>query len=274
MQLPTVLSTSTSNTGRGLLSPAHGRSWLVWSAQTALPCQQMLLCQVMPLYQQMPLHHQDLMPDDAVVNHGGAGRAAISGFDVRPASTSETVITSIKDKKDETSNADRQSRSATNKRSNGRQKNLVCESCNYRFTHTSALIRHNKTIHEQNRILPQCDVCHVKFSRKDGLEKHKRFFHSNCQGGFTCDFCSRSLPTRFELKQHCDMHTGTKKIPCQFCGNTFAGLSELVQHQMCHSGVKDKEFRCGECTRVFHYKHQLLKHRGCHDAKLMQKCDE
>ena len=296
MQLPTVLSTPTSNTGRGLLSPAFGRSWLAWSAQTAPPCRQMPLHQRMPFYQQnlfyqhqqnlfyqhqqnlfyqqMQLCHQDLMPDDAVVNRGSARRATISDFDVRLVSPSETVITSTEDKeKDEASNTDRQSGYATDQLSNRQKGRLVCEHCNADFAYKRTLDRHKQTLHDGDRLLPQCTVCYKQFRRLDALMKHVREFHVEGRGSFPCDICGQSLPTRFELKQHSDIHAKTKKNQCQFCGEFFTGLSELVQHKRCHYGVKDKELRCGKCSMAFQCKWKLLKHQKGH-VKSVLKCDK
>ena len=211
MQLPTVLSTPTSNTCRELPSPASGRPWPVWSVQASPPGHQILL------RQQMQFCHQGLMSDDATVNHGSARRAVISDSGVRPASRSGTVIVDNKDKKDKASNADRQPGPASDKPASGHRK------------------------------------------------------------GFACVVCRQSLPTRVELRQHCDTHHGkAKEFPCPFCDKVFAKSSDLIQHGKCYSSNvrSEEEFRCDLCDRVFCYKQNLRAHQKAHDDGRAQRCDE
>lgn len=252
LAVSSVSTSSTGSTGRGLSNTASGRSGLDLLVQAASFC-----C-------------QESLPDDAVAAcRSDVRRTAISDFDVMLASAPETVLAIEKDKKDEASNADKQSRSTVDTSSSRRKKKLKCEFCNHSFSNLASCDRHKKVAHGVHDKGFECDKCDESFDLERLLQQHKKNIHDGVplrRRGRNKPFSSRKQ----SLMRHNQDHTGDTRFQCKICDKTFTRQSYRNRHEKQHSGNSPE--RCSICHRGFLYHYSLLKHMQVHEVGKDRKC--
>ena len=96
----------------------------------------------------------------------------------------------------------------------------TCLSCNKTFSSISALNKHKRTIHTDEKPF-SCDICKLKFREKGNLVKHKSVHSSDKP--YRCTVCKKAFRQKNVLKQHEKIHTGEKKFSCDVRDISFSG---------------------------------------------------
>ena len=119
----------------------------------------------------------------------------------------------------------------------------------------------------------KCDDCGNDYKRISELNRHK-VVHSNRSDKFKCTYrnCEFTYSTRWDLKNHLEVHRGIRRHKCKACGLGFSEKRLLNVHQTVH--FEDRSFACDICNSTFSH-HRLLKaHQYKHVNQEKFKCDE
>ena len=146
-----------------------------------------------------------------------------------------------------------------------------CFGCNARFKRKGILIRHVKTVHE-NETPFQCSICPSKFGKKSHLKRHVAKVHEK-KKSFDCSICQSKFALKGELKshklkKHSENHRkfrfGNKFYKCSFCPVGYASEGYLNRHvYKCHT------IKCPICPSRFDESQNLQKHINLiHSEKL------
>ena len=162
---------------------------------------------------------------------------------------------------------------------------FICSVCNTSLKTKSALNRHLKTIHSEERP-HSCPKCPYQSKTTSDIARHLRQVH-NPEKPFSCKQCGFRCKTKFALAQHTLIHSEEKpfKCPkcayrskrqdcvkrhidqvhsddfpfsCKQCKYRSKTRSCLTHHMVTHS--KEKPFKCLQCTFKCKRKYELIKH--------------
>ena len=137
-----------------------------------------------------------------------------------------------------------------------------CLRCNARFKRKRLLMRHAKTVHE-NETPFQCSICPSKFGRKSSLKRHVAKVHEKMS--YDCSICQSKFVLKGELKSHkSKQHSENRRkfkfvnckfYKCSFCSVDFASEGYLNRHvYKCHT------IKCPICPSRFDESRNLQKH--------------
>ena len=128
----------------------------------------------------------------------------------------------------------------------------------------------NITNASQNRKsrLFKCPVkqCGIRKSTRKDITRHYKLQHNILN---VCNICNKAYTTPHSLQQHKYYHL--KRIlnfTCVRCNSSFPFLSQLKIHRLKHMHKLHHE--CTECSVLFKYRHDMLKHRREHTAALLK----
>ncbi|CAH1122269.1 unnamed protein product [Ceutorhynchus assimilis] len=168
---------------------------------------------------------------------------------------------------------------------------ILCVYCCKQFKSRSALIKHNKNVHEFSfspeksfkcdvcgNILSseqyfqehmalhgprnfQCETCGKAFSSNKSLKVHIKMTHNEME--FACSLCDRTYKQKNNLLKHQDQHMG--KFICEICSKAFVFRASLSQHMRLHKG--DTKYQCTECKTICMNKRRLEGHIRSHHTK-------
>ena len=82
----------------------------------------------------------------------------------------------------------------------------TCLSCNKTFSSISALNKHKRTIHTDEKPF-SCDICKLKFREKGNLVKHKSVHSSDKP--YRCTVCKKAFRHFFSNSFKCKKKTST-----------------------------------------------------------------
>ena len=251
---PMVLSVPTSSTGGKLSNAAFGMSGLEMLALVASSS------------------YKKILPNNAMADRSGARSAALNDFDVKPMCTPGTVIANNENKKDETGNADKQSRSTTGASSSYREKqHNKCEICQRIFTRPASLRQHIQTAHNANPERFTCTRCDASFSRKSTLRQHEKKVHDMVPLP-RCRICKQVFENEFLLSRHAAVHDDGPMLQCRFCDERFFTRDYLEQHERRdHDNIR---FRCNTCHKKLANKASFDRHMRVHEVGKDKKCKE
>ncbi|XP_075230284.1 uncharacterized protein LOC142329496 [Lycorma delicatula] len=170
---------------------------------------------------------------------------------------------------------------------------FMCQDCNKICNDYRVLLAHIKSHYEEGEILRnlngncstnagnvgfKCEECHKMFKSEAALEVHRTSIH-NSDGEilkapkkkFICPTCGKRFAFSCLLRDHVNLHTGTKPYLCQICGRSFAQKASLKQHARTHNPVRP--FECNVCPQGFFGKGDLKKHMRKHTGERPYVCE-
>ena len=107
-----------------------------------------------------------------------------------------------------------------------------CEVCGRKFTATSSLKFHLRTVHSADAPTFECEVCCKKFTKKGHLSEHLRTVHSADAPKHECRVCGRKFTRRSNMNWHLrTVHNPDRpRFKCGVCGKKFATKAGLGLH--------------------------------------------
>lgn len=146
-----------------------------------------------------------------------------------------------------------------------------CKICNKIFSDSSALRRHEKSIHENSTQKFYCE-CGKVYSQKSDLTRHQVRKHNGSSKVYNCSLCMKSFNLKSDLISHLNNHNvnlDEKKFFCLKCGMIFPGRSLLEEHFLSDHpeefiedpNIPELSPNCNICLKNFSDATALNRHR-------------
>ena len=103
-----------------------------------------------------------------------------------------------------------------------------------------------------------CSLCDYKFSRSSHLMRHERIH--TVDKPFSCSQCDYKCSTSSALKSHERIHTCEKLFSCSQCEYKCSGPSDFKRDEKTHTG--DRPFTCSQCNKSFASVQYSRKHES------------
>ena len=149
-----------------------------------------------------------------------------------------------------------------------------CDDCGDQFFTTHQLENHKKQNHT-GKI--SCPLCSKLYNNEKRLENHYTETHKT-EGKCICHLCQKAFNNKSSLRIHVrDVHLGGKQysFECTLCtsrSGKYQSQEKLQQHILDrHSGV---EYKCAECSSVFHTEDSRRHHKNRIHGEQNVKCDQ
>lgn len=138
------------------------------------------------------------------------------------------------------------------------EKQHKCTSCDYAAPCKSKLERHNRK-HTGEKPFP-CTHCPKRFRTKQDLQSHMRT-HAD-EFLFSCSNCLKGFDQSNEKLEH-EATCNVCRYECDVC-KKYSTLykTHLIRHMLVHSD--EKQFKCELCSKTFHQKSNLYRHKKIH----------
>ena len=88
--------------------------------------------------------------------------------------------------------------------------------------------------------------------------------------------CGQTFTREDNLRVHMKNHGNLKKYQCQHCAALFSRNGNLTEHiRRNHSPYNEdnKSWSCADCSKQFHTRQQLERHRRIHLGEKPHKCE-
>ncbi len=146
----------------------------------------------------------------------------------------------------------------------------VCDFCGKNYCSKRDLKRHRDTVHlKLSR--HKCDKCEMWFSNVTDMKRHFQSTYHLGLRPYKCRKCSRYFKEKERFDRHqiempnCDelKRNPPNQVKCEFCNQTYSDKYILKRHVL-NLHLKDRNFKCPQCSRVFRSKSGLTMHvRAC-----------
>lgn len=103
---------------------------------------------------------------------------------------------------------------------------------------------------------PQCGICDKKFRYPSALERHQKKRHMD-ERTVLCEICKKYFFDELSLKIHQVKHEA-KRYKCKICSKQFRWMNNLRDHERIHSG--DRRFVCPVCEVTFIQRSTMKQH--------------
>ncbi|KAF6028166.1 hypothetical protein EB796_013517 [Bugula neritina] len=129
-----------------------------------------------------------------------------------------------------------------------------CSQCEYKTNLKSELSKHN--LNEHPDVEYKCHQCDLVFKRPGNLKRHL-YVHQEKNLHCPHKNCQWKTADPYELKRHEQEHVNGKKHVCETCGYAFYRAFDLKKHKKTHLKVH----LCRDCNTVFADSHALACHK-------------
>ncbi|XP_055708980.1 zinc finger protein 57-like [Phlebotomus papatasi] len=151
-----------------------------------------------------------------------------------------------------------------------------CKLCAMSFISDGHFERHMKT-HKENY---NCPLCSKEFSYKFQIESHMRKFHSSKRTKlefpkktFKTEISNEKSMKKFEakdfiikteamLKTEVESKEKNDKFECPHCSKKYVNANIFLKHLSTHTEYNAENVQCSICSRKFHSKTSLRRHRS------------
>ncbi len=147
-----------------------------------------------------------------------------------------------------------------------------CTTCDRAYYSLSNLIRHNRTVHGENKKLP-CTKCEKTFKHKDSLKEHMQ-----CHNGIKvkCSICHKFVRCKKTLIRHMRTHKPKeeRRVKCGICEKSLISEQGLRHHMKhIHTDGNTYRYQCDICKQTFNYRENMRRHiRTVHENKHWIQC--
>ena len=135
---------------------------------------------------------------------------------------------------------------------------VSCFKCDKEFSKQDHLKAHFLAVHTENQFT--CLQCERTFRYKSALDRHIKIIHEN-QRNHVCTKCGKSFGLKYDLTKHYETyHDETSKVQrtCQICGKIFSKERNLQMHILAIHN--EKSFECEICAKKFSFKSAKDRH--------------
>ncbi|XP_063391155.1 zinc finger protein 431-like [Cydia fagiglandana] len=121
-----------------------------------------------------------------------------------------------------------------------------------------------------------CETCGVSYATKKRLAKHYQSVHEtnqNYQKTYTCKQCCKNFATRHKRDNEKRIHD-MKASTCDICNQTLGSAFKKATHLANVHNVRQAEFKCDSCPKVFLLASQLdIHNRRIYVKERTKVCD-
>ncbi|XP_044269362.1 zinc finger protein 383-like isoform X32 [Tribolium madens] len=153
-----------------------------------------------------------------------------------------------------------------------KEKNLVCDSCDYKTHCSTALRLHVVTKHTRD-FKYKCEVCNRGYSIAGHLDRHKKVVHEGFR--FVCELCPKMYKNEILFKKHVKQHDPNyveTKFPCPHCSKVFNKTALRNHINLMHSDQKGK-YVCDICGKRMTTNCGWYNHKKIHAGVKNYVCD-
>ncbi|XP_061725822.1 zinc finger protein 852-like isoform X9 [Cydia pomonella] len=133
-----------------------------------------------------------------------------------------------------------------------------CSHCELKFVRKKILFHLNEA---HGVPMPTCGICGLRSVKESALIRHQRNVHLN-EKNIVCKICKRRFFTRSNLHDHMITHNQERVFKCDVCAKTFARKECYRTHYRIHTG--EKPYNCEVCGAAFVQRAGLRFHAKSH----------
>ncbi|XP_063544265.1 zinc finger protein 287-like [Cydia strobilella] len=149
---------------------------------------------------------------------------------------------------------------------------MKCLICDENFQYFNQLLLHTLRMHKVRQFI--CEICGVNYATKKSLSKHYQSAHETNQKTYTCNQCGKNFATLHKRVNHEKRIHDMKASTCDICNQILGSAFKKATHMANVHNVRQSEFKCDNCPKVFLLASQLHIHnRRMHMKERTKVCD-
>ena len=140
-------------------------------------------------------------------------------------------------------------------------KKYQCLLCNFETEYLSSIQKH--FMRHTNTRPYSCQNCEFSARCTRDLKRHPLYAcgkHKFTAGGrYKCDFCEYTTSDNLYIQRHLRCHSREQPFSCDHCEYCAIQKVDLNTHKLTHT-IREKTFRCEQCSRSYVTKSSLVFH--------------